>query len=356
MKIRSIRARLKNLALRKPYAIANLVCSDVENVFLEVELDNGIIGIGAANPALEVVGETPALCLQNCQSVFFERFVGRDISDFRLIINEIRLQYPHAPGTLAAFDIALHDAYAQWQGIPVVALYGQKIKSLPTSVTIGIMDVAETLSEAEAFFQQGFRILKVKTGMDVEEDIERMLKLHERFGHQITLRADANQGYDTLALQRFLSATKNLKLELIEQPLPVGAEKELLDLPPAVRKTLVADESLKSADSARILARQPQPFGIFNIKLMKCGGIAGAMEIAGIAGDASIDLFWGCNDESIVSITAALHAAFACAHTRYLDLDGSFDLAEDVVSGGFRLENGCLSLTGETGLGVYRLL
>ena len=152
MKIRSIRARLKNLALRKPYAIANLVCSDVENVFLEVELDNGIIGIGAANPAPEVVGETPALCLKNCQSAFFERFVGRDISDFRLIINEIRLQYPHAPGTLAAFDIALHDAYAQWQGIPVVALYGQKIKSLPTSVTIGIMDVAETLSEAEAFF------------------------------------------------------------------------------------------------------------------------------------------------------------------------------------------------------------
>ncbi len=77
MKIKSIRAWLKNLALRKPYTIANLVCSDVENVFLEVELDNGIIGIGAANPAPEVVGETPLQCLQNCQSEVFDRLIGQ---------------------------------------------------------------------------------------------------------------------------------------------------------------------------------------------------------------------------------------------------------------------------------------
>ena len=35
---------------------------------------------------------------------------------------------------------------------------------------------------------------------------------------------------------------------------------------------------------------------------------------------------WGCNDESCISIAAALHAAYACPATRYLDLDGSFDL------------------------------
>ncbi len=172
----------------------------------------------------------------------------------------------------------------------------------------------------------------------------------------MTIRIDANQGYDMASLRRFLAATERLNLELIEQPLPVGEENNLLELEPGIRKILAADESLQSADSARALAQVPQPFGIFNIKLMKCGGIAGAMEIAGIAGNASIDLFWGCNDESIVSITAALHAAFACPHTRYLDLDGSFDLAEDMVSGGFILENGCLSLAGGIGLGVYRLL
>jgi len=354
MKIKSVRAWLQNLALRKPYTIAHLVCSEVENVFLEIELENGITGIGAANPAPEVVGETPEQCLKNCQSEAFQGLKGCDIRDFRRLITQTGQQFPHAPGTLAALDIALHDACAQLMGIPLVALYGQKITSLPTSVTIGIMDVADTIAEATDFFQQGFRILKVKTGMQVDEDIERILKLHERFGRQVRLRIDANQGYDPASLHTFLSATQHLNLELIEQPLPVGQENALLAFDPEIRKILVADESLKSADSARKLAAAPQPFGIFNIKLMKCGGIAGAMHIADIAKQTGIQLFWGCNDESIISITAALHAAFACPHTRYLDLDGSFDLAEDLVSGGFHLDKGYLSLAGGKGLGVQR--
>jgi L-alanine-DL-glutamate epimerase-like enolase superfamily enzyme len=84
---------------------------------------------------------------------------------------------------------------------------------------------------------------------------------------------------------------------------------------------------------------------------MKCGGLLGAFEIATIAKAAGIQLFWGCNDESIVSITAALHAAFACPHTKYLDLDGSLDLAEDLVTGGFVLKDGLLSISKKPGFG-----
>lgn len=77
-----------------------------------------------------------------------------------------------------------------------------------------------------------------------------------------------------------------------------------------------------------------------------------AFEIANIAQNAGISLFWGCNDESIASIAAALHAAYACPNTRYLDLDGSFDLAEDVVSGGFRVEDGMMYILEGPGLGL----
>jgi L-alanine-DL-glutamate epimerase-like enolase superfamily enzyme len=61
---------------------------------------------------------------------------------------------------------------------------------------------------------------------------------------------------------------------------------------------------------------------------------------------------WGCNDESVISIAAALHAAFACPRTRYLDLDGSFDLARDPASGGFIVEDGLMRLLDRPGLGV----
>ena len=51
-------------------------------------------------------------------------------------------------------------------------------------------------------------------------------------------------------------------------------------------------------------------------------------------------------------IAAALHAAFSCPATRYLDLDGSLDLARDVADGGFLLEDGVMRTLDAPGLGV----
>ncbi|TAE48859.1 MAG: dipeptide epimerase [Bacteroidetes bacterium] len=354
MKITRIHAWRKNLALTRPYSIAGYTFSDVENVFLEIELENGITGIGAASPAEEVVGESCEMSFRNLTSPFFEQMTGRDIRHFRQLISEAATAFPNLPGTQAAFDIALHDAFGKYLGIPVVEFYGQKIRQLPTSVTLGILSLEDTLATAGEYRKLGFKVLKIKTGEDPEQDIERLRALSLHYKKQFTIRVDANQGYSLGQLQQVLAATESIGIELTEQPLAAGRETELLSLSEVQRRRLAADESLKDERAALRLSQLPQPFGIFNIKLMKCGGIVPALEIATIARHAGIDLFWGCNDESIVSITAALHAAFACPHTRYLDLDGSFDLAEDIVSGGFVMENGCLRIAGGPGLGVVR--
>ena len=351
MKIKSIRPYLKKLALTKPYTIAYDTFYDVELVFLEITLENGIIGIGSASPAEEVIGENSQQTLQNLQTEFIQNLVGRDIRHFQQIIFETNQYFVHLPGTQAAVDIALHDAFGKYLGISVAEFYGQKIKSLPTSVTIGIMNVEETLEEAKNFHKLGFKVLKVKTGIDVEEDIERILRLDELYKTQLKIRVDANQGYSLVQLQQFIKATQKAAIELIEQPLPVGNETELAILTASHRKILTGDESLKNAHYALKFSSEPQPFGIYNIKLMKCGGIMGAKEIATIAQNANIDLFWGCNDESIVSITAALHVAYSCSNTKYIDLDGSFDLAEDLVTGGFSLENGYMKISDKAGFG-----
>ena len=198
-------------------------------------------------------------------------------------------------------------------------------------------------------------MVKIKTGLNVEEDIERVVKLNEYFGNRLKVRVDANQGYDLLQLQHFIEKTSHLSLELIEQPMPVGQEKKLATLDEPHRKLLAADESLIDVTSALQLSFAPQPYGIFNIKLMKSGGIRGAREIALIAANAGIDLFWGCNDESMVSISAALQVAYSCGNTKYLDLDGSFDLSKDWVTGGFILKDGFLYCSNEPGLGLKRL-
>ena len=354
MKIKSVKAWLQQLPLTKPYTIAYKVIEDTEIVFFEVVLENGITGTGASNPFEDVVGETPADTLANLQTDFVQNFAGRDIRFFNQLIDEAITQFPHKPGTIAAIDIALHDAFCQWLGIRVVDWYGCKINALPTSYTIGIKDTMAMLEEVKTIYAAGFKLIKLKTGLNVDEDIERVTRLTELYKNKMRIRVDANQGYNLQQLKYFLNKTKDLSLELIEQPLPSGKEPELSVLPDVDRKILTADESLTDAASALLLSHPPAPYGIFNIKLMKCGGIRAAREIAGIAANSGINLFWGCNDESIVSITAALHAAYSCTHTKYLDLDGSFDLTGDYVTGGFILKEGVMYLTEQPGLGVNK--
>src|SRR5690348_1014862 len=99
MKIKSIHTYKKNLALSKHYTIARETITDVENIFFEIELENGIKGIGAANPAPEVVGETPDQAFTNLQSDFTQQLAGKDIRHFLKHIQDCRNHFSNLPGT-----------------------------------------------------------------------------------------------------------------------------------------------------------------------------------------------------------------------------------------------------------------
>ncbi len=354
MKIKHIKVWSADLGNTKPYTIAFKTVDEVINVFAEVTLENGLTGIGAGAPSQYVTGES----LEETNTALAEKNVefllGRDIREINLLLFEIYKNFSKTPAAQAILDIALHDAFTKHLGIPLVKYLGQKIHSMPTSNTIGIKNVVDTLKEAEEYGKLGFKALKVKIGKDIEEDIERLIKLREKFGRKFFIRVDANQGYTPKQTIEFYNRTKDLEIELIEQPLPAKAVHELKLLPEEVKNKIAADESLLSPKDALMLIKPPRAAGIFNIKLMKCGGIHQGQKIADIAFHEGIDLFWGCNDESIVSITAALHVAFASENTKYIDLDGSLDLARDVVKGGFILKNGLMTCSDKPGLGVER--
>ncbi|HRI21936.1 MAG TPA: enolase C-terminal domain-like protein, partial [Panacibacter sp.] len=216
MKIKSVKAWLQQLPLTKPYTIAYKTIYDTEIVFLEITLENGISGLGASSPSPDVVGETPADTASNLQHDFVQLLVGRDIRHFNQLIDEALIQFPNLPGTIAAIDIALHDAFCKYIDIPVVDLYGRKMEALPTSITIGIKETGAMLEEAKGYYDAGFRIIKIKTGLNAEEDIERVSKLHEQFCGKMKIRVDANTGYTLEQLKHFIHQTKHLSLELIE--------------------------------------------------------------------------------------------------------------------------------------------
>jgi len=352
-KIKDIAVWSTDLGNTKPYTIAFKTVDEVRNAFVEITLDNGVTGIGAGNPSEYVVGENLDQCLEALQEVDF--LIGRDIRELNQLTFEVWQKLPANPSARAALDIALYDAFTKFLGVPLVKYLGQKVTRMLTSNTIGIKNVKDTLDEAQEYIKRGFQVLKVKLGKDFDEDIERMMKLREKFGNGIVIRIDANQGYTPEQTIQFYGRMYDMNIELIEQPLPAAAVAEMKELPREVRKVIAADESLITPADALELIKPPKAAGIFNIKLMKCGGISQALKIADIALHEEIDLFWGCNDESIVSITAALHAAFSCANTKYIDLDGSLDLARDVVKGGFILKDGYMYCSDKPGLGVEKL-
>lgn len=351
-KIKHIKVWSVDLGNQRPYTIAFKTVDEVKNAFVEITLANGVTGLGSGNPSEYVVGENLKQTLEALHENNLDFLIGRDIRELNQLTFEVWQRFPKNPGARAALDIALHDAFTKFLGIPLVQYFGQKIKSMPTSNTIGIKNVEATLVEAEEFVGKGFKILKVKLGKDPAEDIERMIKLRERFGNSIVIRIDANQGYNVQQTIDFYHKTKHLNIELIEQPLPAKAIDEMKSLPDEIKAIVAADESLISPKDALELIKTPKASGIFNIKLMKCGGPSQGLKIADIALQSGVDLFWGCNDESAVSITAALHTAFACSNTKYIDLDGSLDLAQDIVKGGFILKDGVMSCSDKPGLGV----
>ncbi|WP_218080588.1 mandelate racemase/muconate lactonizing enzyme family protein [Anthocerotibacter panamensis] len=355
MKITKVTAWVENFELTRPYSISSRRITAVENILVQLETANGLVGLGCASPAPSVTKESPQACRENLLHGALDWLVGRETYELVALCRELETRYPATPAARAAVDMALHDLLARHLDIPLVTLLGQVFPRLPTSITIGIKSLAETLAEAEEYLGRGFRILKVKVGQNLEEDLERLHQLRAKVGAAVTIRVDPNQGYSAADVTRFVAQSAALDLEFLEQPLPVQALATQRTLPEALKARIAADENLLSERDALDLIVPPRACGIFNIKLMKCGGLTPARRIADLAQTAGITLMWGCMDESIISITAALHQALAHPATRYLDLDGSLDLARDVVQGGFILEEGYLRPRATAGLGVERI-
>jgi L-alanine-DL-glutamate epimerase-like enolase superfamily enzyme len=350
VKIARVVPRAVDVPLSRPYAVANHATDTAGMVLLRLEADaDGCLGLGAATPEPAVNGDTRDAAFAELQSVA-DGVRGRAVAppeQFTDVLARLR-----SPGARMALDVALHDLWARCCGKPLVELLGRVHAALPTSVTIGIGDVAMTLREADEYLGRGFSVLKVKIGEHLGLDVERLVRLRERVGRGVTIRVDGNVGYRAPELLALLRATQYLDLEFVEQPLPPAEVDAQRVLPTPLGAKLMADESLHDLADARALAATPRPFGLWNVKLVKCGGIAPARAIAAVAHTAGIGLMWGCMDDSRIAIAAALHAAFACPATRFLDLDGHLDLSRDFATGGFTLEGGVLRPLDRPGLGL----
>ena len=341
MRITRLEAWLINLRLAEPYTVAYEHIDCAPNIFLRIETDKGAVGLGCVNPDEPVCGETPQSVLAAIDGPARDALIGADPRFVTRLRERVKHLLPDAPGARAGIDMALYGILAKLAGLPVYQLLGGFRDRIATSVTVGILDEADTVRRARDFVTQGFRALKLKGGIDVDDDIARVLAVRDAVGGRIALRFDANQGYGVDDSLRFIDATRRARLELVEQPTPRHALDELAGITREAPLPIMADESLMGLRDAFRIARGGLA-DMINVKLMKCGGIGPAMEIASVARSAQIEVMVGCMDESALGIAAALHFALAHPAVEYADLDGHLDLLDDPAAGAVILKNGML--------------
>lgn len=350
MKIAALEYERLDLDLKEPYQIAYETVSKSHNIILKVITDQGLTGYGCAAPDREITRESPEDVVAQIRGPISSLLKGEAAFRHSYYHHELRETPGVGPSARAMVDTALFDLLARKAGLPLYQLLGGFRSSIPTSITIGIRPLEETLDQAGRFLKEGFKVLKLKGGLDPEADIEKVHKLREAYGKGFALRFDANQGYSPSQAIHFIERTRESGIEILEQPTHTRDPEGLRHVSREVPVPVMADESIKSLADAFHFTRKGM-MDMVNIKLQKVGGILEAAHINSVAKAGGLEVMIGCLDECALGISAGLHFALSRPNIQYADLDGHLDLVGDPFANLFRLKDGVLIPSGAPGIG-----
>lgn len=349
MKITAVSFERFDLQLSEPYTIAYETIDRTSNFILKMETNGKLVGYGCAAPDPIVTNETPEDVANAIGDTIVPFLLGKDPFTYALLLLELKSVLGKKSSALAMVDMALFDLISKKAEVPLFKFLGGYRSHMATSITIGIMELTETLRFVDEFVKRGFTILKIKGGANLEEDIAKMKFIHEKYPN-IALRFDGNQGYSVKESVAFVKATAAIGIEIFEQPTKIESEERLGEVTGLVNIPVMADESLKTLTDAFRLA-QNERVDMVNIKLQKVGGIWVGMHINSVAKAAKLDAMVGCIDECGLGIAAGLHFALSRPNIVYADLDGHLDIIDDPFHSIFRLEKGILYPSEKHGLG-----
>jgi L-Ala-D/L-Glu epimerase len=305
-----LNARAHSWPLREAFTISRGTETNAEVIIVTIERA-GRVGRGEAM-GVGYQGETIAGLLAQIESVRGELESGIDRQRLRKVLPK--------GGARNAIDAALWDLEAKESGIDVWERAGVTAGPVTTNVTIGIRSLEDTARRAREL--AGYPWIKIKVTADrVIETVEAV----RREAPRPKLVVDANQAWTLARLREVVPELVRLRVELIEQPLRVGADSELTGYSSPI--PLCADEALEDvADLPNLVGR----YQFVNIKLDKTGGLTTALELATQAHDAGFGLMVGCMLGSSLSMAPAMVLARRCT---IVDLDGPLLQAEDCPDG-----------------------
>lgn len=301
-----------------------------ESLFVELHLDNGIIGWGESLPRSYVTGETRDGACELLASRILPHLLGHSFHSFEDVIGFLADADGRAPAdwvspatpqsaAWCAVDLALLDAFGRhFQQKPLgdVSLPSGFHYSGVVSAGAGWKSQAQLL----AFRAMGFRALKIKADASTTpEDIARIRRLA---GSGRDLRVDLNMAWTFEQACELLPTFARQGIRSFEQPLSAS---DLEGAARIVRETgldVIADESLNTAESLHHLIEQQACTGI-NARISKCGGLIATLARCYEARSAGLWIQVGCQvGES--SLLSAAHLRLCATFPRFRHAEGCF--------------------------------
>jgi len=322
-----------DLPLVEPFAIATGTRYSARNVLVTLLLDDGSVGYGEVSPPPQLNDAAQDQAME-CLRGIVPGLRGQPLKNYQHLIGEMRRSAPDVHCAISGLEIALFDAAAREECMPLYKLFGGKLTGIRTDMTISIKSLAHTKELARDIVKRGFETIKMKVGLDMEGDVERVLAVSQ-IAPEADFILDANQGYGPEEAVEFAQQLleRRVRFRLFEQPVEKGDLAGLRHVTDRSGVPVAADESVVTPEDAREVIAASAAH-VINIKVAK-SGLLGALAIMDMAVEAGVGLMIGGMLESKIGISASVHLACGSGLFRFHDLDTIYLLAPYEVTGGF---------------------
>ncbi|MDB5874419.1 MAG: Mandelate racemase/muconate lactonizing enzyme C-terminal domain protein [Ramlibacter sp.] len=284
MKISSFQVRCVNVPLPEPHRTASGVIEASPLVLLTVVTDEGIQGHSIVFTYTPAALKPTADLMRNLEPLVAGQVLAPAALSEQLNARFKLLGTQGLVGmALAGIDMALWDAFARSQGLPLYALLGGSARPTRCYGGIGYDGAEGSARAAERWAREGLRGIKAKIGYPtLTEDLAVIRAMRSAVGPHLPIMVDYNQSLNPTEAQRRLQALDAEGLTWIEEPVLAHDYAALVQLAQQARTPLQAGENwwgpldFRHAFNAGVRDHVMPD-------VMKCGGVSGWQRVSAMA-------------------------------------------------------------------------
>ncbi len=287
--IRGVRARGIDLALSKPVETASGVMLTAPIVLIDLYTDQGIVGKSYLR-CYTPLALVPLVQLVTNLEVLLKGDVADPAAIDRKLQHHFRLLGPQGLTgiAMAGIDMALWDACAKLQNLPLVTLLGGTPKPIAAYASLRTMSPAGAAAEAEELVVLGFSAIKVKIGRrDLAADLETIHAVRAAIGDAVKLMVDYNQ---SLSVAEAIERVRVLDAEglyWIEEPTRADDFVGHAQIAATSKTPIQLGENWWGPhDMEKSIATHASDHVMLDV--MKIGGVTGWLRAATLAQDAKL--------------------------------------------------------------------